>query len=165
MLTMATSDPDYSANQEIADFSKKSSATRLACGTFAKQRLCGNIGSVSVQGVCSYTCWGGSLDALRARYEAPPLPGQLASHTYIASHIKLLVYSSYPLRSYFPVVLCVRKYCLHQNQCWIHCPFWPYIPLTQYRDCSIWSIYGCFAAPYMPDLGQVGGLIEINGPL
>ncbi|KAJ5291517.1 hypothetical protein N7478_000768 [Penicillium angulare] len=56
---MATSDLEYSVDQEIADFFEKTTATRSACDILAKQHLGGNIVPVAVQGVCSYTVYAG----------------------------------------------------------------------------------------------------------
>jgi hypothetical protein len=56
---MAASDIAYSVDQEIADFFKKTTATRLACDTFAREHVGGKIVPVAVQGVCSYTVYAG----------------------------------------------------------------------------------------------------------
>lgn len=56
---MATSDAVYSVDQEIADFFEKTTATRLACDTSAREHISGNVVPVAVQGVCSYTVYAG----------------------------------------------------------------------------------------------------------
>lgn len=52
---MAANDVAYSVEQEIDDFSKKTSATRTACDNYAKEHLGGNVIPMAVRGVCSYT--------------------------------------------------------------------------------------------------------------
>jgi hypothetical protein len=56
---MATSDLAYSIDQEIVDFFEKTTASRSACDTFAREHLGGNIIPVAVQGVYSYTVYAG----------------------------------------------------------------------------------------------------------
>lgn len=56
---MGASDVQYSVDQEIGQFFEKTSATRLACDTYTKEHLGGDIIPVAVQGVCSYTVYAG----------------------------------------------------------------------------------------------------------
>lgn len=59
---MATSSLDYSVDQEIASFFERTTATRSACDTFAREHLGGEVVPVAVQGVCSYTVYAGPND-------------------------------------------------------------------------------------------------------
>ncbi|KAL2377053.1 hypothetical protein RJZ90_007040 [Blastomyces dermatitidis] len=54
---MAASEVEYSVEREIDEFFKKTSATRAACDSYAKEHLGGDVISVAVQGVCSYTVY------------------------------------------------------------------------------------------------------------
>ncbi|KAL4898761.1 hypothetical protein BDV59DRAFT_207006 [Aspergillus ambiguus] len=56
---MATRSLEYSVDQEIANFFERTTATRSACDTFAREHLGGNVIPVAVQGVCSYTVYAG----------------------------------------------------------------------------------------------------------
>jgi len=56
---MSQSDQEYSLDQEIADFFKKTSATRSTCDARAKELAGGNITPVAVQGACSYSVYAG----------------------------------------------------------------------------------------------------------
>lgn len=56
------SNQEYSVDQEIAYFFEKTSATRSACNTRAKELVGGNVTPVAVQGVCSYSVYAGPND-------------------------------------------------------------------------------------------------------
>ncbi|KAK2748363.1 hypothetical protein FQN57_001021 [Myotisia sp. PD_48] len=56
---MATSDMEYNANQQIAQFFEKTSTSRLTCDTYVKERLGKDAIPVAIQGVCSYTVFAG----------------------------------------------------------------------------------------------------------
>ncbi|OJD23110.1 hypothetical protein ACJ73_05542 [Blastomyces percursus] len=56
---MAASEVEYSVEREIDEFFKKTSATRAACDSYAKEHLGGDVIPVAVQGVCSYTVYAG----------------------------------------------------------------------------------------------------------
>ncbi|KAK4152022.1 hypothetical protein C8A00DRAFT_16641 [Chaetomidium leptoderma] len=54
-----TTAEEYSVEQEILDFFKQTSATRSECDTLAKELVRGTAVPFAVQGVCSYTVYGG----------------------------------------------------------------------------------------------------------
>lgn len=65
---MATCSLGYSVDQEIANFFERTTATRSACDTFAREHLGGKAVPVAVQGVCSYTVYAGPDDELVAQF-------------------------------------------------------------------------------------------------
>ncbi|GES63522.1 hypothetical protein ATEIFO6365_0007020900 [Aspergillus terreus] len=63
----------YSVDQEIANFFERTTATRSACDTFAREHLGGKVVPVAVQGVCSYTVYAGPNDELVAQFRLKSL--------------------------------------------------------------------------------------------
>lgn len=70
---MATTDLEYSADQEIAHFFEQTSAARLACDAYAKEHLGGDVIPVAVQGVCSYTVYAGHNSEFVAQFRLKSL--------------------------------------------------------------------------------------------
>ncbi|KAL9115811.1 MAG: hypothetical protein Q9227_000179 [Pyrenula ochraceoflavens] len=56
---MSSSNQEYSVEQEIAEFFKKTSATRSVCDIHARELVGGNVTPVAVQGACSYSVYAG----------------------------------------------------------------------------------------------------------
>ncbi|KAI9835329.1 MAG: hypothetical protein M1819_002473 [Sarea resinae] len=86
---MASSNLEYSVDEEIADFFAQTTATRSACDTFAREHLGGNTVPVAVQGVCSYTVYAGPsaefvvqfrLKSLQLRMETANLARTIYGH-------------------------------------------------------------------------------------
>ncbi|GAB7354900.1 hypothetical protein MBLNU459_g5534t1 [Dothideomycetes sp. NU459] len=70
---MAASGEDYSVEQEVAAFFFKTSTTRAACDTRAKELVGGSITLVAVQGVCSYTVHAGTSSEFVVQYRLTSL--------------------------------------------------------------------------------------------
>ncbi|KAG2417377.1 hypothetical protein HFD88_008596 [Aspergillus terreus] len=62
----------YSADEEIANFFERTTATLSACDTFAREHLGGKVVPVAVQGVCSYTVDAGPNDEFVAQFRLKP---------------------------------------------------------------------------------------------
>ena len=86
---MGASDVQYSLDQEIGHFFEQTSTTRLACDTYAKENLGGDVIPVAVQGVCSYTVYAGPnsefvaqfrLKSLQLKMETMDLARAIYSH-------------------------------------------------------------------------------------
>lgn len=56
---MIARNQEYTTDQEIVEFFKKTSTTRSACGARAQELVGGNVTPVAVQGSCSYTVYAG----------------------------------------------------------------------------------------------------------
>lgn len=70
---MGASHLQYSLDQEIGHFFEKTSATRIACDTYTKEHLGGDVVPVAVQGVCSYTVYAGPNSEVVAQFRLKSL--------------------------------------------------------------------------------------------
>lgn len=76
---MGGRDLQYSVDQEIGHFFEQTSATRIACDTYTKEHLGGDVIPVAVQGVCSYTVYAGPNSEFVAQFRLKSL--QLSMET------------------------------------------------------------------------------------
>lgn len=71
--SVATSEMSYNVEEEIAAFFEKTTATRSACDTYARDHFGGDVTPVDVQGVCSYTVYAGPHAEVVVQYRLKSL--------------------------------------------------------------------------------------------
>ncbi|OAX82893.1 hypothetical protein ACJ72_02749 [Emergomyces africanus] len=79
---MAASEVEYSVEREIDEFFKRTSATHAACDSYVKEHLGGNVISVVVQGVCSYTVYAGSKAEFVVQFRLKSLMLEMKTVTF-----------------------------------------------------------------------------------